>query len=97
MVLNRRFLDDGIGLHVGQLSQLGLAYAIVAQAFHDAADFWRGSQSAVGSAQGTGSERRWTAGDYLTLVADLESAVGVFEDFHLDTGVAGSLHPGQQL
>ena len=78
MVLNRRFFDDGIGLQVGQLSQLGLAYATVTQAFHDAADFRSGSQSAVGSAQGTGSGRCWTAGDDLTLVADLELAVGVF-------------------
>ena len=62
MVLDRRFLDDGIGLQVGQVSQLGLADAMIAQAFHDAADFWVGSQSAVGSAQCTGSGRRWPAG-----------------------------------
>ena len=97
MVLDRRFLDDGIGLQVGQVSQLGLADAMIAQAFHDAADFWVGSQSAVGSAQCTGSGRRWPAGDDLTLMAYLEAAIGVFEDFHLDTGVAGTLPAGQQL
>ena len=83
MVIDRRFLDDGIGLQVGQVSQLGLADAMIAQAFYDAADFWVGSQSAVGSAQCTGSGRRWPAGDDLTLMAYLEAVVGVFEDFHL--------------
>ena len=97
MVIDRRFLDHGIGLQVGQVSQLGLADAMIAQAFYDAADFWVGSQSAVGSAQCTGSGRRWPAGDDLTLMAHLEPAVSVFEDFHLDTGVAGTLPAGQQL
>ena len=49
IVVDHWFFDDGIGFQVGQLAQLGLAYAMVAQAFHDAADFWSGSQSAVGS------------------------------------------------
>ena len=57
LVLGSRFLDDGIGFQVGQVSQLRLAYAMVAQAFDDAADFWSGSQSAMGRAQGTGSGR----------------------------------------
>ena len=97
IVFDHQFFDDGIVLQVGQLSQLGLAYTMVAQAFHDAADFWSGSQSAVGSAQGTGFGRRGPTGNDLALVAHLESAVGVFEDFHLDTGVAGTLCAGQQL
>ena len=33
----------------------------------------------------------------LGMMSHLEAAVGVFEDFHLDTSVAGTLHPGQQL
>ena len=97
MVIDRRFLDDGIGLQVGQVLQLGLADATIARAFYDAADFWVGSQSAVGSAQCTGSGRRWPAGDDLTLMAHLEAVVGVFQDFHLDTGVAGTLPAGQEL
>ena len=90
VVLGSHVLGDGIGLQVGQVSQLGLADAMIAQAFYDAADCWVGSQSAVGSAQCTGSGRRWLAGDDLTLMAYLEAVVGVFEDFHLDTGVAGA-------
>ena len=49
--------DDGIGLEVGQVSQLGLAEPMVAEAFHDAADLRRGSQGAMGSAQGAASGR----------------------------------------
>ena len=44
------FLGDGIGIQVSQVSQLGLAEAMVAQAFHDAADFRCGRQCAMGSA-----------------------------------------------
>ena len=62
VVLDHRFLDDGIGLQVGQLSQLGLSYAMVAQAFDDAADFWRGSQNAMGSAQCASLGRYWAMG-----------------------------------
>ena len=95
MVLAEGILGDGIRFQVGQLSQLGLADAMVAQTVHDAGDLWSGSQSAMGSAQCAGSRRRWPTGDDLTLVADLEPAVGVFEDFHLDTGVTGTLGAGQ--
>ena len=97
IVLDRWFLDDGIWLQVGQLSQLRLAEAVVAQAFHDAADLWSRSQGTVGSTQCAGSGRRWPTGDDLSLVAHLEAAVGVFEDFYLHTGVAGTLRARQQL
>ena len=83
---------DGLGLQVGQASQLGLAEAMVAQAFHDAADFRRGSQDGMGSAQCGGA-----AGDDLTFVAHLQTAVGVFKDLHLHAGVAGTLLARQQL
>ena len=36
-------------------------------------------------------------GDDLALVAHLQAAVGVFQDFHLHTGVAGTLGAGQEL
>lgn len=97
IVVDLRFFDDGIELRVGQSSGLGLAYAMAAQAFHDAADFASGSQSAVGSAQGTGFRSRWPTGNDLTFVAHLESATGVLENFHLDTGVAGTVRARQQL
>ncbi len=74
---------DGVGLEVGQVSQLGLAETMVAEAFHGAADFRGGNQGAMGSAQCAGSGRRGPTGDDLALVAVLEPAVGVFEDFHL--------------
>ena len=45
MVIDRRFLDDGIGLQVGQVSQLGLADAMIAQAFYDAADSGLGARA----------------------------------------------------
>ena len=57
VVTGGRVLGDGVGLQVGQVSQLGLAEAMVAQALHDAADFGSRSQGAVRSAQRTGS--RW--------------------------------------
>ena len=97
IVVDRRFFDDGVGLQVGQLSELGLAYAMAAQAFHHAADFGSGSQSAVGSAPGAGFGRCGPTGDDLTFVAHMEWAAGVFEDFHLDAGVARAFHAGQQL
>ena len=50
MVLDDGFLDVAIGIQVSQVSQLGLADAMIAQAFHDAADFRCGSQCAMGSA-----------------------------------------------
>ena len=50
MVLDSGFRDDGIGIQVSQVSQLGLAEAMFVQAFHDAADFRCGSQCAMGSA-----------------------------------------------
>ena len=89
--------DDGIRLEVGQVPQLRLAETMVAQAFHNAADLRRGSQGAMGGAQCAGSGRRGSAGEDLALVADLEPAVGMFEDLHLDVGVAGTLGAGQQL
>lgn len=97
MVLGRRFLDDGIGLLIGQFPKLGLADAVVAQAFHDVAYFRRGSRSAVGSAQCAGSGRRCRPGDVLAFVADLDPAVGVFQDFHLDASIAWTLGAGQPL
>ena len=59
--------------------------------------FWVGCQGSVGSAQRTGSGWRWSTWDDLALMAHLEAAVGVFEDFHLYASVAGTLHAGQQL
>ena len=89
--------DDRIRLEVSQVSQLSLAEAVVAEAFHYAAGLRSGSQSAMGSAQCASLGRCWTTGDDLTLVANQEVTVGVFQDFHLDTGVAGTLRTGQQL
>ena len=97
VVLGSRVLDDGIGLQVGQVSQLGLAEAMVAQALDDAADFGAGNQSAVRSAQRTGSRRRRSAGDDLALMAHLEPAVGAFQHFHSRASVAGTLRARQQL
>ena len=51
----------------------------------------------MGSTQCAGSGRRWSTGDDLSLVAHLEAAVGVFEDFYLHTGIAGTLRARQQL
>ena len=76
-VLDSRFLDDGIGLQVGQVPQLGLAEAVVAQAFHDAADFRRGSQCPMGSPQCAASWWRGLAGYDLAVVTHLQAAVGV--------------------
>ena len=45
--LDRRFLDDRIGLQVCEVPQLCLARAEVAQAFHDVADFGIWSQATV--------------------------------------------------
>ena len=58
-----KYIRDGIELQVGQVPQLCWTDAVVAQAFHDAADFRRGSQGAVGSAQRAGSGRRGPTGD----------------------------------
>ena len=55
VVLDSRSLGDGVGLEVGQVTQLGLTEAMVAQALHDAADFWRGSQGAMSGAQRVGA------------------------------------------
>ena len=90
-------VGDGTGLEVGQVSQLWLAEAMVAEAFHDAPDLWRGSQGAMGSAQGAGSGWRGPSGNDLALVADLEAAAGMFEDLHLDASVAGTPGAGQEL
>ena len=49
IAVDRRFFDDGVGLQVGRVLQLGLADAVVAQAFHEATDFRRGSRGAMGS------------------------------------------------
>ena len=49
-LLDAGFLDHEIGIQVSQVSQLGLADAMIAQAFHDAADFRCASRCAMGSA-----------------------------------------------
>ena len=90
-------LGDGVGFQVRQLSQLGLAEAMVAQAFDDAPEFGTESQCPVRGAQRTGSRRRLSAGNDVARIADLETAVGVFRDLHVHTGVAGTLGAGQQL
>ena len=65
IILASGFLDDGIGFQVGQVPQLGLADAVVTQAFHYAADFRRGIQGAMGNPQRAGSGRRGPTGDDL--------------------------------
>ena len=54
IVLGSHVLADGVGLQVGQVSQLGLAEAMVAQALRNADDFGSRGQSAVSGAQRTG-------------------------------------------
>ena len=90
-VVNRRRLQ------VGQLSQLGLAETMVTQAFHDSVEFRSGSHGPVRGSQHTGSRRRLPAGDDFTLIAYLEAAVSVFQDFDVHSGIAGTLGAGEQL
>ena len=78
-----RTLVDRLEFQVGQLSQLGLAETMVTQAFHDAVEFRGGSHGPVRGSQHTGSRRCLPAGDDFALIAYLETAVGVFQDFHL--------------
>ena len=92
-----RILVDRLGLQVGQLPQLGLAETRVTQAFHDAVEFRGGSHGPVRGSQHTGSRRCLPAGDDFALIAYLETAVGVFQDFHLHSGIAGTLGAGEQL
>ena len=76
---------------------MGSAEAMVAEAFHDAADLWRGSQGATASAQYAKQAEYWPAGGDLTLVADLGADGRVFEDFHLDTSAVETFRVRQQL
>ena len=92
-----RTLVDRLELQVGQLSQLGLAETMVTQAFHGAVEFRGGSHGPVRGSQHTGSRRRLPAGDDFALMAYLETAVGVFQDFDMHSGIAGTLGAGEQL
>ena len=47
--------------------------------------------------QHTGSRRHLPAGDDFALIAYLEAAVGVFQDFDVHSGIAGTLGAGEQL
>ena len=47
--------------------------------------------------QQTGSRRCLPAGDDFALMAYLEAAVGVFQDFDMHSGIAGTLGAGEQL
>ena len=91
-----RTVVDRLRLQVGQLSQLGLAETMVAQAFDDAAEFRGGSHGPVGGSQHTGSRRSLAAGDDFALIAYLEVSVSVFQDFHLDSGIAGAFAAGSR-
>ena len=55
IVVDSGILDDGVGLQVGRVPQLCWTDTVVAQAFHDATDFRRGSRGAMGSARRVGS------------------------------------------
>ena len=90
-------IGDGTGFQIGQVSQLGLAETMVAQAFHDAVEFGSGSRGPVGGSQHPGSRRDLPSGDDSALMAYLETAVGVFQDFHLHSGIAGTFGAGEQL
>ena len=88
---------DQRGLQVGQLSQLVLAETMVAQEFHDSVEFRSGSHGPVRGSQDTGSRRRLPTGDDFVLIAYLEATVGVFQDFDMHRGIAGTLGTGKQL
>ena len=88
---------DQRGLQVGQLSQLVLAETMVAQEFHDAVECRRGSHGPVRGSQDTGSRRRLPTGDDFVLIEYLEATVGVFQDFDMHRGIAGTLGTGEQL
>ena len=88
---------DQRGLQVGQLSQLGLAETMVTRAFHDSVECRSGSHGPVRGSQDTGSRRRLPTGDDFALIAYLEATVGVFQDFDMHPGIAGTLGAGEQL
>ena len=95
--LDRIVVVDRLGLQVGQLPQLGLAETMVTQAFHDAVELRSGSHGPMRGSQHTGSRRRLPAGDDFVPIAYLEAAVGVFQDFDMHSGIAGTLGAGEQL
>ena len=88
---------DQRGLQVGQLSQLVLAETMVTRAFHDSVEFRSGSHGPVRGSQDTGSRRRLPTGDDFVLIAYLEATFGVFQDFDMHPGIAGTLGAGKQL
>ena len=89
IVLDRWFLDGGIWLQVGQLSHPGLAEAVVAQAFYDAADLWSRSQSTMGIAQ-------CDFGEAVTVISGVECKVLYFVlDLPHSDGCFVKAYPGE--
>ncbi len=87
----------GIEVQASQSPQLVLGEAVFAEALHDAAHLGSGCQGSISCPQHAGARRRLPVGNGLALVTHLEVAVGVLQDLHVHTRVAGALCAGQQL